>query len=58
MDSLDSRDEPHIRFPVQDRVVNVGGNALKTNSGCHGLSVQSAIFFVSLSRASRVSTVV
>jgi len=44
MDSLQPRDEPHIRFPVQGRVVSVGGNALKTNSACHALSVQSAIF--------------
>jgi hypothetical protein len=44
MDSLDSRDEPHIRFSVQGRVVSVGGNALKPNSAYHVLPVQSAVF--------------
>jgi hypothetical protein len=44
MDSLGSRDEPHIKFPVEGRVVTVGGNALKTNSACYILSIQSAIF--------------
>jgi hypothetical protein len=44
MDSLGSSDEPYVRFPVQGRVVSVSGNALKTNSACHALSVQSAFF--------------
>ncbi len=29
VDSLDSTDEPHLIFPVQGYILNVGGDALK-----------------------------